>query len=705
MIPKHLNRCLEGHTVSIGMTLWVIILFSLPGVLRGNVLFSNFEEIRLTTVDECCQDGRNRGDHGQDCTIIPNLSSSHMCRIAQERCCSAAREKLLCNNGVTMALYQGACEVPFFEGEPWEAKLSKICCDCCTLGLIATRDTLSCDFRHLYLNAECSDTAKECCLNKTEASKTDPMMADPEVTAKPPVNCTGSPCSHFCRDNGTCGCFSGFQLKDDGVNCEDIDECVVGTHNCFQGLACINMEGSFLCRKRTSCEPGYELKSDNKCQDLDECTLGTHNCGANFLCTNTPGSFQCSRVKTCPAGFIEDAPGSCADINECVAQSSPCQRGETCVNTDGSFDCRRNRVTCGRGYHLSQDGTRCEDMDECETGNVCGDHGCLNLVGTYRCECREGFFFNEGTKRCKDVNECRYYQGVCAHKCENTKGSYRCSCTSGFQLSNDGANCDDLDECLARPCSQNCVNVYGSYWCHCHPGYQLSDTDGITCEDVDECALPSGVHTCSYMCTNIPGSYYCSCPPDGYILAPNGQTCQDIDECAAGIHTCSASDSCFNIQGGFRCLSFTCPEDFQEVARGSKKDHLVFVRCMKHCRPHDQTCQSDLAHLITYTSLSLPTITDLTEPEDIIYMQTSTAFKTSPQSDATDIFFDIIFTDAESSFEAHKRAHQGMIMGVIQQVKPIIGPMDLVLQVAVNYVKSGLISHYNTVFIYIFISD
>lgn len=80
-------------------------------------------------------------------------------------------------------------------------------------------------------------------------------MADPEVnvTAKPPVDCTGltpkifllrdealdiccchrnvehasflslssdSPCSHFCKDNGTCGCFKGFQLKNDGVTCE-----------------------------------------------------------------------------------------------------------------------------------------------------------------------------------------------------------------------------------------------------------------------------------------------------------------------------------------------------------------------------------------------------------------------------------------------------------------------------------------------------
>lgn len=43
--------------------------------------------------------------------------------------------------------------------------------------------------------------------------------------------------------------------------------------------------------------------------------------------------------------------------------------------------------------------------------------------------------------------------------------------------------------------------------------------------------------------------------------------------------------------------------------------------------------------------------------------------------------------------------------GVVQQVKPIIGPMDLVLQVAVNYVESGFITHYNIVFIRVFISD
>ena len=195
--------------------------------------------------------------------------------------------------------------------------------------------------------------------------------------------------------------------------------------------------------------------------DLDECILGIHNCGTEQLCINTPGSFQCSPTQTCPAGFIEDA-GSCTgelgihikinlaldqrwevciwggltlnlvtffvlDVNECVAHSSPCLPGETCVNTGGSFLCRKNTVTCGRGYHLSQDGTRCDgtllpesfffiflvflcvceispmatDVNECQTDNVCGDHACFNLVGTYRCECRKGFLFNDGTKLCE----------------------------------------------------------------------------------------------------------------------------------------------------------------------------------------------------------------------------------------------------------------------------------------------------------------
>lgn len=53
---------------------------------------------------------------------------------------------------------------------PHEVNLStpvQICCDCCTLGLMTARDASSCNFNHLLLNGQCSDTAKACCLNNT----------------------------------------------------------------------------------------------------------------------------------------------------------------------------------------------------------------------------------------------------------------------------------------------------------------------------------------------------------------------------------------------------------------------------------------------------------------------------------------------------------------------------------------------------------
>lgn len=56
-------------------------------------------------------------------TLTPCLFAH---RIAQEQCCAATGERQLCDNGVRMARQQGACERPFFQGEPWETKISKV---------------------------------------------------------------------------------------------------------------------------------------------------------------------------------------------------------------------------------------------------------------------------------------------------------------------------------------------------------------------------------------------------------------------------------------------------------------------------------------------------------------------------------------------------------------------------------------------------
>ncbi|XP_029317689.1 fibulin-1-like isoform X1 [Cottoperca gobio] len=687
------------------MAQWTILLLSLYGVLHG-------QEIQPPTVQECCQDGRDRALAGQDCTILPLITFSHTCRITQEQCCAAAVGDGLCDKGVKMAKEQGACELPVFMGEPWETKISKMCCDCCVLGLMIDSKGSSCELQGLMLERQCAYTAKTCCgINTTEETNTNaraPVTEKPvaSVTTKPPEradSCRDSSCSQLCVGNGTCACLGGYQLQRDGVHCEDSNECLTGSHNCVSGQVCINTEGSFRCQRESSCGTGYELKDDNNCQDIDECTLGSHNCGPDFLCTNTAGSFRCYPKERCSDGFIQDAIGSCIDVNECVLHTSPCLPSQTCINTAGSYSCRRNTVNCGRGYHLIEDGTRCEDVDECRAGNVCGGHGCINLVGTYRCECRTGFIFDSITKLCEDVNECRHYpMQLCAHKCENTEGSYQCSCTTGFKLSQGGRNCEDVNECEANPCSQECANVYGSYQCYCRRGYQLSDIDGITCEDIDECALPIGGHVCSFRCSNAPGSFYCTCPPTGYTLAYNGRTCQDIDECAAGIHTCSVTESCFNVQGGFRCLSFPCPQNFRQVSPGSEAS--VNVRCIKACQPNNVSCSLNPVHLITHTSLSLPTFRDFSQPEEIVFLWTTTAANPALPG-GTNVFFDILAADDEFSFDVEKRSQQGMIMGVVRQVKPIIGPRDLALEVAMNYVKSGVISHRNVVMIHVFISE
>ncbi|XP_032348333.1 fibulin-1 isoform X6 [Camelus ferus] len=380
---------------------------------------------------------------------------------------------------------------------------------------------------------------------------------------------------------------------------------------------------------------------------------------------NTLGSFRCRPKLQCKSGFIQDALGNCIDINECLSISAPCPVGQTCINTEGSYTCQKNVPNCGRGYHLNEEGTRCVDVDECSPpAEPCGPgHHCVNSAGSFRCECKAGYYFDGISRTCVDINECRRYPGrLCGHKCENTPGSYYCSCTVGFRLSTDGRSCEDVNECNSSPCSQECANVYGSYQCYCRRGYQLSDVDGVTCEDIDECALPTGGHICSYRCINVPGSFQCSCPSTGYRLAPNGRNCQDVDECVTGIHNCSINETCFNIQGGFRCLAFDCPENYRRSADTLRQEKTDTVRCIKSCRPNDVTCVLDPVHTISHTVVSLPTFREFTRPEEIIFLR---AITPAYPANHADIIFDITDGNLRDSFDIIKRYMDGMTVGVV----------------------------------------
>ncbi|XP_040330903.1 low-density lipoprotein receptor-related protein 1B isoform X2 [Herpailurus yagouaroundi] len=77
-----------------------------------------------------------------------------------------------------------------------------------------------------------------------------------------------SGCSQDCQDlpvSYKCKCWPGFQLKDDGKTCVDVDECSLG-FPCSQ--QCINTYGTYKC----FCTDGYEIQPDNPngCKSLSD---------------------------------------------------------------------------------------------------------------------------------------------------------------------------------------------------------------------------------------------------------------------------------------------------------------------------------------------------------------------------------------------------------------------------------------------------
>ncbi|KAL1785367.1 low-density lipoprotein receptor-related protein 1B [Sigmodon hispidus] len=77
-----------------------------------------------------------------------------------------------------------------------------------------------------------------------------------------------SGCSQDCQDlpvSYKCKCWPGFQLKDDGKTCVDIDECSSG-FPCSQ--QCINTYGTYKCH----CAEGYEIQPNNQnaCRSLSD---------------------------------------------------------------------------------------------------------------------------------------------------------------------------------------------------------------------------------------------------------------------------------------------------------------------------------------------------------------------------------------------------------------------------------------------------
>ena len=277
----------------------------------------------------------------------------------------------------------------------------------------------------------------------------------------------------------------------------DITVCACVNGECRDGLYSYQSSALRYKLQACLCDDGYD--GDLCDSDVNGCAL--EECYPGVACTDLPPPSTSGECASCPGGTIGDGM-TCLDLNECFDEGG-----------------------------LSHD---CNSFGQ----------GCINTVGSYRCECMAGYI--EQGDSCVDINECLL--NPCQQLCTNTDGGYNCECFDGWQYLN--GSCEPVNGCATLCVFGVCAVIGGEDTCVCDSGYSL-DFDSNSCVDLDECS--SGIASCQHSCTNIPKSYLCSCG-DGFRLRSDQLTCMDINECEDIFsEPCGIDETCINTIGSRVC--------------------------------------------------------------------------------------------------------------------------------------------------------
>jgi len=309
--------------------------------------------------------------------------------------------------------------------------------------------------------------------------------------------CKENPCHQMCinTDGGyRCTCRIGYVLQLDNTTCLDIDECALsmrfeGGNFCPQeDMECLNTEGSFKCMM--PCEKGFKRNIQGQCEDVNECVTGDHNCGEFLLCLNVEGGFRCQ----CPRGFRKSMPDRiCIDVDECTEVGvRVCQ--QRCQNTMGAYKC-----SCNQGFYLAYDQVNCErnvsELIKPTKGQVLTTRPSttrkqmISTVGGSDGLSKETVIPKTTSKSIlvtdkpstsvplttirsivstSSEQQCaKWYQKFCDWKCVASNGHNECFCPAGYRRLYNG-RCHDRNECLTHndcSTSQKCFNTKGSYKC------------------------------------------------------------------------------------------------------------------------------------------------------------------------------------------------------------------------------------------------